>query len=568
MTWLDYGAIAAYFVGLVAISLLVKGKIRNSSDMFIAGRNSSWWLSGVSSYMTVFSASTFVVWGGVAYKSGLVAAVVGYMFAVAAVPVGLWIAGRWRKMRIDSPGEYLAIRFGKSTVNFYTIAGIVGRGVHTATALYAVSIILSALTGLNIWIAILILGTVTLIYTVIGGFLAVLLTDFVQFAVLLAVVLFLVPLSFKEVGGVQVFLDNARQIPGFLSGTSQTYTWLWLVLWAVLNVAYLGGDFPFVQRYISVPTRKDAQKSIFLVGALYILTPLLWYLPAMIYRVLVPGPGMDVDPAAMTTLGESAYVEMGKRVLMNGMLGIMLAAMLSATMSMVSGTLNVYANVFTCDIWGARHKNAAESDKIRAGRVFTLVFGLAITAGAMLIPFAGGAEKVVVTILTMILCPLYIPSLWGIFSRRLTGKQLMIAMLASWAVGFTARFTVPAEIIRPSLIESISGSILPIAILSVMEIVSWRKGLVAPGAEAVLAISDPDSDRQSTPEMKAASRAYSDLAISCFCATIGVVALLLTVLLIAGDPKTVAAKGIVIWFIAAIVVVVATYLAYRLLRKK
>ena len=64
--------------------------------MFIAGRNSSWWLSGVSSYMTIFSASTFVVWGGVAYKSGLVAVVVALCLGVASFIVGKWISGKWR----------------------------------------------------------------------------------------------------------------------------------------------------------------------------------------------------------------------------------------------------------------------------------------------------------------------------------------------------------------------------------------------------------------------------------------------------------------------------------------
>ncbi|MCF0174943.1 MAG: sodium:solute symporter, partial [Bacteroidales bacterium] len=125
MSILDYIVILVYFLGLIAVSIIMSRKIRNSEDMFIAGRNSSWWLSGVSSYMSIFSASTFVVWGGVAYKSGLVATTVALCFTVAAFIVGKWFSGRWRKMRIKSPGEYLTIRFGHRTVRFYTISGIV-----------------------------------------------------------------------------------------------------------------------------------------------------------------------------------------------------------------------------------------------------------------------------------------------------------------------------------------------------------------------------------------------------------------------------------------------------------
>lgn len=564
MSALDYIFIILYFVGLVGVSLVLKGRIRNSQDMFIAGRNSSWWLSGISSYMSIFSASTFVIWGGVAYKSGLVAAFTGYMFFIAAIIVGVFIAGKWRRMRINSPGSYLALRFGKSTVNFYTISGIIGRGVHTAVALYAVSIVLCALTGISIWTAILILGFITLAYTIVGGFLAVLVTDFIQFAVLLCVVVFLIPLSFKEVGGVSVFLEKASQIPGFFSGTSETYTWLWMVLWVVLNVAYLGGDFPFVQRYISVPTTKDARKSIFLVGILYLLTPLLWYLPAMIYRVLVPGPGMDVDPAAMTAIGESAYVEMGKMVLMKGMLGIMMAAMLSATMSNVSGTLNVYANVFTYDIWNVRHKDATEKEKIRAGRLFTMFFGLSIIAVALLIPFAGGAEKVVIPLLTMVLCPLYIPSVWGLFSKRLTGNQLMSVMIASWAIGFTLKFTVPAEVITPSVLESLSGCILPVVILGALEIVSAIRGKIASGAQDLLEIADVNADSEPDAATRKATRDFSRIAINCFCITIGIIAILLLALLLAGDERAIASKAIVGWFVFGIaLLLIVAYLPFR-----
>ena len=72
------------------------------------------------------------------------------------------------------------------------------------------------------------------------------------------------------------------------------------------------------------------------------------------------------------------------------MLGVMLAAMLSATLSIVSGTLNVYANVFTYEIWGRSHKDSSEKQRIRVGRLFTLGFGLVIIALALLIPFIGG----------------------------------------------------------------------------------------------------------------------------------------------------------------------------------
>src|SRR5690606_1663704 len=151
----DYIIILIYFAGLLVLGGVLGKKVKTSEDMFIAGRSSSWWLSGLSTYMTIFSASTFVVWGGVAHKSGLVAVVIGMVLGVASIIVGRFLAGKWSRQKISSPAEYLGIRFNKSIVRFYTIVGMVGRGVHMAVALYAIAIMAVALIPLpeNHWLA-------------------------------------------------------------------------------------------------------------------------------------------------------------------------------------------------------------------------------------------------------------------------------------------------------------------------------------------------------------------------------------------------------------------------------
>ena len=592
MEIIDYLVILLYFLGLIAVSVVMSRQIKSSEDMFIAGRNSSWWLSGISSYMTIFSASTFVVWGGVAYKSGMVAVVVALCLGVASLIVGKWISGKWRELRIKSPGEFLTVRFGHSSVSFYTISGIVARGVHTAVSLYAVAVVMCALievdpnsifasTGmvgdspagyLSIWWALLILGAITLGYTIAGGFLAVLMTDVIQFGVLVVVVVFMIPLSFNAVGGVDTFIEKAQQIPGFFSGTSPTYTWLWLGLWVFLNVAMIGGDWPFVQRYISVPTVKDSKKSTYLIGVLYLITPLIWYLPAMIYRVMEPGMALDVDATTMNFNGEHAYVNMSKLVLMKGMLGMMLAAMLSATMSNVSGILNVYANVFTYDIWGyqKKNRNASEKKLIKVGRSFTFIFGLVIIILSMLVPFAGGAEKVVVTLLTMVMCPLYIPSIWGLFSKRLTGNQLIYSMVAVWVVGIAAILVNNSmgKPVQQSVIEAISGCVLPIIILGVLEFISAGRREEDPGYEVMRGFTDPDAEKALTQQEKRAVKKFSFMAVNCFCITIAIVAGLLILQLVLQDPKTMAVKGIVGWSIVVILGIIGSYALYRIIDAK
>ena len=566
MASIDYIVILLSFLGLIFISWLMSKRITSSQDMFIAGRNSSWWLSGISTYMTIFSASTFVVWGGVAYRSGLVAVIVGNMLGLASIVAGRWLSGKWRSLKLSSPGEFLTIRFGKKTVDFYTIAGIVGRSVHTAVALYAIAIVTktlmpipddsywSFLAGadghLSVWWGILILGAICLFYTIAGGFPAVLMTDCIQFGVLIVVVIFMIPLSFHAIGGIDNFIHCASLPDGFFSPVSAEYSWEWMILWFFLNFFMIGGDWPYVQRYISVPTAKDARKSNYLVGVLYLITPLIWYIPAMVYRVINP----EANP-------EQAYILISQEVLMKGMLGVMLAAMLSATLSIVSGTLNVYANVFTYEIWGRSHKDSSEKQRIRVGRLFTLGFGLVIIALALLIPFIGGAEKVVVTILTLVICPLYIPSVWGLFSKSVTGKHVIIAMCITYALGFALKFPL-AGLVSPQLLDAAIGLLIPVCIMTIIEIIEYRKKKVAAGFLALDNIRDEKADHEPDAHMRKAVKSYSFTAITCFCSTLLMIAALLTMILFT-ESMTDGVRQIVWVSIVFLMLICISYVVYR-----
>lgn len=529
----DYLIILLFFAGLLAVGYLLGRKIASSRDMFMAGKSSSWWISGLSTYMTIFSASTFVVWGGVAYRSGLVAAFLGMMLGVASIAVGYWVSGKWSRMNISSPAEFLTLRFGNKTLKFYAVVLIFGRAVHTAVSLYAIAIMVVALmplpagnffadpaTGhLSVVWAVIILGLITLAYTTMGGYLAVLMTDVVQFAVLFAMILILVPLSLHEAGGVQAFLAAAPE--GYFRLTSSDYTGTWMVLWLILNFFMIAGDWSFVQRYLSTPTAKEARKSSYLVGVLYLLTPIIWYIPAMVYRTLDPG----ANP-------EQAYMLMSQRVLGPGLLGFMIAAMMSATLSMVSGTLNVFANVFTCDLYLPRHPQATEARKIRVGRLFTLFYGILLVVIAALIPKMGGAEKVVVTVLTVAICPIFIPSIWGLFSRKIRESDVFISMGVAYVFAFLSKFHVifpEYTTAHPVMTDAICGCVIPVVMLACFEILGTRRA-VQPGYLAVEARIRPEDE--TVPEAsKKAGKAYSGMALTIMMGTylaIGVISLVLS----------------------------------------
>lgn len=447
--------------------------------MFIAGRNTSWWIAGLSTYMTIFSAGTFVVWGGVAYRSGIVAVIIGMALGIASIFTGMFVSGRWNGLRIDSPAEYLGIRFGKKTINFYMILGLIGRTVSTAVALYAISVIMVALIALpegnflrdpstgnmSVTSAIIILGSIAIIYTIAGGFLAVLVTDIVQFVVLIVSIIIVIPLGFESIGGIANFTQNLPE--NYFSLVSEEYSFVWLILWCIINFFTISGDWPFVQRYISTPTRSDAKKAAYLVAALYLMTPIFWYTPTFLYQVINP----EANP-------EQAYILMSQHVLPSGMLGIMVAAMLSATMSMIDSTLNVFANVFTYDIYREIKPEAPERKLLSVARLFTLFFGLCIITFAILIPFLGGAERVVVSFLTLVIGPLAIPAVWGLFSKYISQKSVWVSLGITYSIGFIVKIAFS----DPAIFEGVWGIGFQVAffIQSNVEFVDAFVGLLVP----------------------------------------------------------------------------------------
>ena len=101
MTIPDWTVLVLYLVGTVLIGVFLGRFIKNSSDMFSAGGQSPWWISGLSAFMTMFSANTFVVWGGIAYEHGLVAIVINLCYGIAAIAAGFTVAGKWKNMGIS-----------------------------------------------------------------------------------------------------------------------------------------------------------------------------------------------------------------------------------------------------------------------------------------------------------------------------------------------------------------------------------------------------------------------------------------------------------------------------------
>jgi Na+/proline symporter len=477
----DWIVLILYLIATVAIGVMLGRKVKNTSDLFAAGGTSPWWASGLSAFMTMFSANTFVVWGGMAYEHGLVAIMVNLCYGVAALLAGYTVAGKWKKLGVSTPAEFVERRFGKGALHFYTWSMMIYRLVGSAGALYAISILTVAVTrGDNrsagvtgmppeLMIAILIFAAVVILYTMIGGLWAVLMTDVIQFIVLNLAVIFVIPLILFDIGGFGTFI--AQMPEGFFSLTSGRYTWFFLAGWVAIHYFMIGAEFAFVQRYLCVPTPRDARRSTVLFGALYLFSPFLWLLPPLLWRVQSPIPE-GATAEMIQVLKEEAYIKSCKNVLPLGMVGLMMAAMFSATASMISSQLNVFSGVLTHDIYRPLRKGVSDQKLLIAGRWFTLLLGTLIAGIALCIPMLGGAEKVIIAITEVMVVPLLAPILIGLLSKKVNTAALWTTAGVCIPLGLAMQFgwisPNPSSDLGKWLVEqskTIIGVILPMIIV-------------------------------------------------------------------------------------------------------
>ncbi|HEY0335574.1 MAG TPA: hypothetical protein VGC74_18035 [Stenotrophomonas sp.] len=480
MTGVDLGVLSFYLLATLALGIRYAGRNRRSRDMFTAGGRSPWWVSGLSGFMTLKSAGTFVVWGGLAYREGVVAIVLNTCIGLSGLLVGWFVAGRWRRTGVTTPAEFVQLRFGTGAVQLYTWAMMGVRIISTGVALYAVSVMLVALipldpghplrdpaTGhLSLLFAIGLFGAIVVTYTVIGGLWAVLMTDVLQFIVLQLAVLFLIPLLWLQVhSGAPL----APLPPGFFRPVSDQYSWWFMAGWVGVHFFVVGAEWAFAQRYLCVPTDQDARRSAWLFGALFLVSPALWLTPVLLFRML----RADAPP-------EQAFILAAQSVLPAGLLGLTMAAMFSATASAISGQINVFAGVLTEQFY-RRGWNPAASDRrlVAVGRGCALLIGLALIVVASQVPRMGGAESLVLTITGLLFGPLMAPTIWGLLSGRIGTGAVFLTTLGSFAAGLVLRLGLdaggPWEHLplaswiqaNPRVADVIVGAVLPVLILSV-----------------------------------------------------------------------------------------------------
>ena len=443
---LDWTVVALYFLVMVGIGWWSKRRIHDASDFFVAGGKIPWWLVGISHHMSGYSAAVFVAYAALAYTTGFAVYVWWALSITVACTIGAFvIAPRWPRLRqrlgIISPLEYLRIRFNLPTQQVLAWSGAALKVFDVAAKWAASAILLQVFAGIPLVWGILLVGGVTMIYSTIGGIWADVLTDFGQFLVqLVAAVAMLVAIMIRMGIGAP-FTMWSELPPSHSQPFNGELTLVFFLVYIVIaTLSYNGGTWNLAMRMISTPDGRQARRSMLFSAALYLVWPLVLFLPMWAAPLLLPDLA---DP-------NQSYAMLAQELLPQGLIGLVLAGMFAHTMAMTASDANAISSVVVRDIVPVFRKGQflPARPELVLGRAVTFTFiTLSMVIAASADQF-GGVLGLIVAWFGALVGPIAVPMLLGLlpwFKR--SGP---VAALVSWAAGLVVfaitKYVIPDQI--------------------------------------------------------------------------------------------------------------------------
>jgi len=382
----DYAVVVLYFMGMAGVGMYFACRQKTGDDFSLGGRTTRWWAAGISMFATGASSISFMAIPAVVFGSSLVWFAYVAVFMVPAYFLQAhYIYPLLRRLRLTSTFAYLEQRFDKSLRMIASVQAIafqlLGR---MAVVMLLPALAIQAVTGLDIYLSVTLMGVLTTAYTTLGGFAAVIWTDVIQGLMMLVGCVLMIVLAVVSLpGGFGEFAATSTDYGKFdwaLWGTDFT-TPLFLGLGLVLLVQQLGfaADQPVVQRVYATPLR-DVRKLAatnavcsVLIAGLVCLTGVAMFAyfhafpgelnPTMAFDHIVPHYVMVRLPPALA--------------------GLIIAAIFAASMSTLSSSMNSVATLVGEDFYRRWRPDASDRSRLRVMQAASIAAGAVGTGTAL-----------------------------------------------------------------------------------------------------------------------------------------------------------------------------------------
>jgi SSS family solute:Na+ symporter len=448
LSTVDLAIVVLYFVAVLSIGFYLKKYTKTGEDFFLAGREMTAWVAGLSFLAANLGSLELLGWAGSAYQYGILAA---HWYWIGAIPAMVFLAivmiPFYYISKTHSVPGYLKLRYGEparalSAVSFGFMTVLMS-GVN----MFSMALILQVILGWNLDVSIWVSSITVALYVTLGGLLSAIFNEVLQFVLIWLGAMLISILGLIEAGGWNgVVARIHNNFPG------QDFTHMWRTMgsftdnpmgihWAgivfglacFISMGYWTTDFLVVQRVIAAKDLRSAKLAPLIGAAFKMAVPFIVILPGLLGLAVLDTPGHHFlvgEDVAAAALKHGQVLHTYNQVLPimlarycgPGLLGLGITALIAGFMSGMAGNVSAFATVWTYDIYRATiRKDATDAHYVKVGRWCTILGVLVSIGTAYLVRHSASIMDYVQALFSFFIAPLFGTVLLGMLWKRATG---------------------------------------------------------------------------------------------------------------------------------------------------
>lgn len=429
---LNWAIVAIYLLGNLGLGYALSKRIDSAADYQLGTRMAPWWAIGISVVATYVSALSFLGGPAWAYGDGMAALAIHINYPIVIFVVVVVFLPFFYNSGVASIYDYLERRFGVASRSVISLLFLITQTITSASILTATAVVVTFATGLDVRVSIVLMTVIVLGYTMLGGMNAVIWTDVLQGVVLFigaGIILWNVlgataPLS--DALGTLASEGKLNPLNTALDFSIAPTVWSGIFAMTLFHITVYGANQMMVQRALAAKSIGDAKKSYLMMGyAAFFIYFLFFFIGALLF-VHFEGKPFDQPNAIILTFAQSLAIP--------GLLGILAAAVLSASMSSLSSAFNSLATASISDFYQRFfRKDASDAHYLLVSRGFTVFWGLAAIPIAFAFINSGGSILERLTQVGSYFVGAKLAMYFmGFFSKHTTERGLLIGVVAGF----------------------------------------------------------------------------------------------------------------------------------------
>jgi SSS family solute:Na+ symporter len=371
--------IVVYLLFMVFLGFFFMKREEGTDTFFKGGQRIPWWAAGMSIFATMLSAITYMSIPSKVFATNWAYYIMALTIFIMVLPVIRFYLPFFRRLNVTTAYEFLEKRFNYSTRLLSSSLFQIFMVARMALVLFLPSLALTTVTGIDIYLCIILMGVITIAYCTMGGVEAVIWGDVIQGFVLLAGAILAVIFMISGTEGglnrvIEITIEHEKmKMFDFMFDLSRATFWVVLIGGLANNLITYSSDQAVIQRYLTTKNEKEAAKGLWFNGGMSIVISIIFYFIGTALFVLYKTQPQELNMAMGNA--DSIFPHFIMTRMPMGIAGLMIAAIFAATMSTVSSNVNSISTAFTTDIYNHMWPGSSDAKRLRVARITGILSG-------------------------------------------------------------------------------------------------------------------------------------------------------------------------------------------------